>query len=141
MTIYLDTSVLVAALTAETATPRIQQWLSDSVALDLAVSGWVVVEFSSALSLKMRDGRLDASMHERALTGFRLLANGSLTMLDIKGSHFTAAAGIADQHSSGLRAGDALHLAICADYGAAICTLDRRIGANALSFGVKPILL
>jgi hypothetical protein len=40
-----------------------------------------------------------------------------------------------------LRAGDALHLAICADHGATLCTLDRRLGDAASALGVKSMLI
>ncbi|MDE2464494.1 MAG: PIN domain-containing protein, partial [Alphaproteobacteria bacterium] len=51
------------------------------------------------------------------------------------------AARLADQHALGLRAGDALHLAICADHGATLCTLDRRLGEAGPALGVKAELL
>jgi uncharacterized protein len=40
-----------------------------------------------------------------------------------------------------LRAGDALHLAICADQGATLCTLDRRLSDAGSKLGVKTQLL
>jgi len=40
-----------------------------------------------------------------------------------------------------LRAGDALHLAICADHGATLCTLDRRLSEAGSTLGVKTMLL
>ena len=41
------------------------------------------------------------------------------------------------RHAIGLRAGDALHLAICADHGATLCTLDRRLGDAGPLVGVR----
>ena len=40
-----------------------------------------------------------------------------------------------------MRAGDALHLAICADHGATLCTLDRRLAEAGPALGVKATLL
>jgi uncharacterized protein len=48
---------------------------------------------------------------------------------------------LADQHALGLRAGDALHLAICTDHGATLCTLDRRLANAGSTLGVKAMLL
>lgn len=45
MILYLDTSVLVAALTPEAATRRVQHWISTQGAETVAVSEWVGVEF------------------------------------------------------------------------------------------------
>jgi len=38
---------------------------------------------------------------------------------------------------AGLRAGDALHLAICARQGAVFCTADKMPDEAAIAFGVK----
>lgn len=62
-------------------------------------------------------------------------------MLPLSRANFRAAAHFADQHALGLRAGDALHLAICGANGAELCTLDRRLGAAGLALGVKTMLL
>ena len=51
------------------------------------------------------------------------------------------AARFADQYELGLRAGDALHLAICVDHGATLCTLDRRLSGAGSALGVKTMLL
>jgi uncharacterized protein len=40
-----------------------------------------------------------------------------------------------------LRAGDTLHFAICADHGATLCTLDRRLSDAGSALGVKTMLL
>jgi uncharacterized protein len=49
---------------------------------------------------------------------------------------FRVAARLADQSELNLRAGDALHLAICANHGASLCTLDRRLAEAAPRVGV-----
>jgi hypothetical protein len=46
--LYLDTSVLVAALTNEAETEAIQRWLGQQTGDELAISDWVVTELSSA---------------------------------------------------------------------------------------------
>jgi len=65
----------------------------------------------------------------------------SLAVLPISDIHFRTAARFADQHAIGLRAGDALHLAICADHGATLYTLDRRLGEAGLVLGMTTTLL
>jgi predicted nucleic acid-binding protein len=41
----------------------------------------------------------------------------------------------------GLRGGDALHLAICGDQGATLCTLDRTQSEACTALGISTILL
>ncbi len=137
MIYYLDTSVLVAALTGEAATARVQRWLGDREPDELAISEWGATEFSSALSIKLRSGQIDPDERAAALAAFVRMCSESLFDLSISAAQFRAAARFADQHKLGLRAGDALHLAIASDHGATIATLDKRLAQAALALGVS----
>lgn len=125
--LYLDTSLLVAGLTREARTPNIQQWLADQAPDELYVSDWVVTEFSSALSLKLRAGHLTEDHRAEALAAFTALVDESFGVLPVSRADFRTAAHFADQAGIGLRAGDALHLAITSAHGATLCTLDRKL--------------
>src|SRR6516162_8270949 len=139
--LYLDTSLLVAALTNEAETPQMQRWLGEQDPDELVISDWVTTEFSAALSIKLRTGGIEAHHRAGALTMFTRLCNDNLTVLPVSRLQFHTAARFADQYALGLRAGDALHLAVCAERGATICTLDRRLGDAASALGVKAALL
>ena len=141
MTYYLDTSVLVAALTNEAATEKVQTWLSEQKSEDLLISGWVITEFSSALSIKVRTGHLSVKHRAEALAMFNQLAADSLGSLPISGNHFRTAAQFADNHVHALRSGDALHLAVAGQRGATVCTLDRRLAESGMALGVSTMLL
>lgn len=138
---YLDTSVLVAALTNEAQTARMQAWLGAQNPEQLTISDWVVTEFSAALSIKLRTGQLQAHHRADALAMFTRLAAESLVVAPISSGHFRIAARFADQYALGLRAGDALHLAIAVDQGATLCTLDRRLAEAGQALGLKLELL
>lgn len=130
MTLYLDTSVLVAALTREAETARIQDWLAAQEPERLTISDWRVTEFSSALSIQLRTGRITAVHRADALAMFAQLCADSLTILPVSRAQFRAVARFTDQFALGVHAGDALHLAICADHGV---IPFRRISATAIS--------
>jgi predicted nucleic acid-binding protein len=139
--LYLDTSLLIAALTNEAETERMQHWLGQQREGDLAVSDWVATEFSSALSIKLRIGQIMTGDRAEALAMFTRLATDSFIVMPVSRLQFRTAARFADQHVLGLRAGDALHLAICADHGATLCTLDRRLRDAGSALGIKTMLL
>jgi hypothetical protein len=139
--LYLDTSLLVAALTNEAETGRIQGWLGEHEQGSIAISDWVATEFSSALSIKLRTGQIEAVHRADALAMFTRLTSESFSMIPVSRLQFRTAARFTDQYALGLRAGDALHLAICADHGATLCTLDRRLGEAASALGVKSMLI
>jgi predicted nucleic acid-binding protein len=139
--LYLDTSLLVAALTNEAETERMQHWLGGQPEDNLAISDWVATEFPSALSIKLRTGQIRIADRAEALATFTRLATDSFIAIPVSRLDFRTAARLADQHAIGLRAGDALHLAICANHGATLCTLDRRLGDAGSALGIKTILL
>jgi predicted nucleic acid-binding protein len=139
--LYLDTSVLVAALTNEAATGRVQAWLGEQEAERLSISDWVVTEFSSSLSIKLWTGQIALPHRSAALATLTGLIAESVAVLPVSRPQFGTAVRFADQHALGLRAGDALHLAICADRGATLCTLDRRLSEAGSALGVTTALL
>ena len=65
------------------------------------------------------------------------LAADRFSTLLVSGLRFCPATRFADQYALGLRAGDTLHLAICAEHGATLCTLDRRLSEAGPALGVK----
>jgi predicted nucleic acid-binding protein len=133
---YLDTSLLVAALTSEAMTRVAQRWLASQPAGSIAISDWVVTEFSAALSIKLREKQIGAADRAEVLAAFARLADESLEVWPVTRADYRTAARFADLHASGLRAGDALHLAVSAERGAPICTLDRAMITAARSLGV-----
>src|ERR1700733_1733125 len=127
-------------MTREPETARALNWLGQQPVGSLLSSEWVTAEFSAALSIKVRTRSIQVDYRDKALARFELVRVKAFTIVPVVSSHFRIAARFADQHASGLRAGDALHLAIASAQGATLVTLDQRLASSAPMVGVAALL-
>src|SRR5690348_3413087 len=107
----------------------------------LAVSEWVIAEFSAALSIKQRMGSLDSVSRAATLQKFKEFITTDADVLVVGSGQFRSAAAFADQSILGLRAGDALHLAIALEHACVLHTLDERLASAGLALGISTVLL
>lgn len=129
--VYADTSVIVALLTPEPATETVTAWFS-SLKKTPVSSDWLMTEFSSAISIKLRAGQITEAHAKAIHLEFQSLLSGGLRLAPVSRTAFQAAANAAQAYKSGLRAGDSLHLAVAQEIGAkTIATLDETMIKNA----------
>ncbi len=135
--IYVDTSVIVPLLTLEPKTEQVTAWyagLHDTP----AGSDWLLTEFSSAVSIKLRTGQINEATAKLVRKEFDSLVDGGLRIVPISRDAYRQAADIIRRHGSGLRSGDALHLAVALELGAShMATLDGTLAANVKHHGLE----
>lgn len=137
MRIYVDTSVLVAAHTREPHTALAQTWLAEQSGSDLIISTWALVECDSALVIKRRRGELDEAGQMAASADIEHFAKRFAPLVTAQEYDYQRARELCRRAASGLRAGDALHLAVALGLKAThFATLDRVLSDNAVKHGM-----
>jgi predicted nucleic acid-binding protein len=124
--LYFDTSFLVPLILPEATSDKIAAFVRTLAAEAFAVSHWTMVEFSSLIAREVRMGRLDAGAAKRADARFGTMVEASFTVLLPDAKDFALARQYLGKPETGLRAGDALHLAVANNHhAAAIYSLDK----------------
>ena len=129
--LYVDTSVLVALHVREPKSAGVSRWYAGCTD-ELVSAAWCVSEFASALGIKQRTGQIGEVDAQAAWRQFERMCAGDLYLLPVEPAIFHRAAILSLDVVSGLRAGDALHLAAALEAKAkGIATLDEAMAKNA----------
>lgn len=134
--LYADTCLLVSLHLRDAGSDAALAWLEVAGSQSIITSHWSLTEFCSALSLRVRRGEIAQPLQREAVMRFRKFAKSRLQLVLPDEADYHQAAGYLEKCELGLRAGDALHLAVCARRAATLSTADRLLADAADAFGV-----
>lgn len=135
---YFDTSFLVPLVLPEATSEPIARFFKDLQAKGMAVSHWTRVEFSSLLAREVRMGGFSAEAAREADAQFESMVEESFAVILPNGNDFDLAKKYLGFYETGLRAGDALHLAVAKNHEAeAIFSLDKTLLRAGKILGVQ----
>jgi len=138
--IYLDTSVVVALLTPEERSAHALDWFAQSRE-PLISSDWLITETHSALGIKQRHHGFSVEARQAAGEQFERLLQGGVELRSLDRDRFRQAAGLLQDPALGLRAGDALHLAVALHSRCSqLASFDGRMRQAAAALGLAPAL-
>jgi hypothetical protein len=123
--VYLDTSFIAPLAIAEASSESVEAFLL-RCEVELATSQWTRVELASLVARRVRMREFDTDQADAIRAVFDQLLAESFTTLPVATADFMTAETLLGKADTGLRAGDALHLAVARNHGAkTLYTLDR----------------
>ena len=123
--IYLDTNLVVALCAREQDSDRVEAALA-AIKESLVTSEWTRVEFTSAIGIKVRNRELSEPLARRALADYYQAFEPGVNVVTPSRDDYVLAADYLQDLKSGLRGGDALHLAVAVNQKASrLLTLDK----------------
>lgn len=137
--IYLDTSAAVPMFVPEPLSESVDAWY-EACTEPLLASDWMRAEFASALALKERRGELTSRQVRAAWKSFSAFCGTGIRLHPVSRQAFESAADLV-LGVSGLRAGDALHVAVALEVGASgLATADAVQGKFASTKNLEVML-
>lgn len=138
---YVDTSVWCAYGFRQAESAPAVAWLEAQDLTHLGTAWWAETEFASALSIQVRKKALSQGQARHAGERFADLM-AAVHRLNVIEADFLQAADWVANAASGLRGGDALHLAVAQRHGCkAVATLDAAMRASAQRLGFRIVTL
>ena len=126
--LYFDTSFLAPLILREPTSGKVETFLTRQPAGELAISHWTRAEFSSLIAREVRMGGLDRQAALDADAQFEAIVMESFVVLLPNADDFGLCKQYLQRYETGLRAGDALHLAVARNHRAqTIYSLDKTL--------------
>lgn len=137
--LYLDTCVLIPLFLQESTSDSIHAFFELNTQQSMLISAWTQTEFASAIAFKVRSCQLDAPAALDVVRTFHDIAAESFTILLPSANDYAQSQSYLTQFDTGLRAGDALHLAIANTHRATLATHDQLMLAAAAVLGIPTV--
>jgi len=140
--IYVDTCLLVSLFHNDSGYPAAVAWLTGAAAQELWISHWVLLEFASATAVRQRRGELKASKVTGLQSELEAFRAERLALVEPRAEDYLLArAWVQRQSAPGLRAGDALHLAVAQRQRLTLVSADQALVATARQLDAKAQLV
>jgi uncharacterized protein len=136
MIYYLDTCVILSAVQRDGYSENVDAWLEPRRTSELVTSAWAFTEAVSALGRLVRMNELSP---EAAFAKYRDIESWLTDEFHVEAVlavDFSTAAERQTHWSLGLRAGDAVHLAVAARIGATLVTTDHALEQACVHYNV-----
>lgn len=134
--LYFDTSFLLPYFTTEASSTAVEAFFARHDFESFTISQWTTTEFHSAISFKIRSGQVAAAMQDAILDRFAIARADSFLVVQPTAADFELASSLVRDWKSGLRSGDALHLAIARNRDSTLVTLDKTLLKAARSLKI-----
>jgi predicted nucleic acid-binding protein len=136
VSLYLDASAIVPTLIEEGASRALGDYLAEAGEA-FVVSDFAAAEVASALSRLARMTLIGREAAETLLREFDAWRASATTGVEFVSADVRLANVFVRRFELGLRAPDALHLAVCQRGDHTLVTLDARLAAAARALGVR----
>lgn len=132
---YLDTSALVSLVLVDGHSETVLRWL-DRTRSPLAISTFACAEFAAVLGRSVRMGALSSADADETLATFDAWLPAHARLTEVEPEDHRLAAILVRRYELGLRAPDALHVAMCRRLELPMLTFDALQAAAARQLGV-----
>ncbi len=135
---YFDTSFIAPLLLPEAASDAVEAFVRSLQSGLLATSAWTRVEFASLVSRRVRMRELDEDQASAVRMRFEQLLSESFRIVIPGAADYDTAAMLLRDHRTGLRGGDALHLAVAHNQQMRMLySLDAQMVGAARALGIR----
>lgn len=139
---YLDTCLLISLFHNDSGYAAAEAWLLAEEEAELWISHWVLLEFASATAVRCRRGDLPMARLKLLQEALTLFCRERLGMLEPRGEDFSQARRWLEGDAClGLRAADALHLALAYRSGTTLVSADQTLVRAVQGMGLKAALV